>query len=123
MIFVEGERKTSGLFISLLEKVIRVHPQAKVTHVILDNYRIHRSRMVQLAVHVFGGKVTLHFLPLYCPNENRIERVWKDLHANLTRNHRYTPPPRYDCQWTPIDTVTIMPPFLNCNPFQNNPSY
>ena len=34
------------------------------------------------------GKVVLHFLPPYCPDDNRIERVWLDLHANVTRNHR-----------------------------------
>jgi transposase len=27
------------------------------------------------------------FLPPYCPDHNRIERVWKDLHDNVTRNH------------------------------------
>ena len=27
------------------------------------------------------------FLPPYCPNDNKIERVWQDLHANVTRNH------------------------------------
>ena len=36
----------------------------------------------------FTGKVVLHFLPPYCPNDRRIERVWLDLHANVTRNHR-----------------------------------
>jgi transposase len=35
-----------------------------------------------------GGRVVLHFLPPYCPDANRIERVWLDLHANVTRNHR-----------------------------------
>jgi transposase len=30
----------------------------------------------------------LHPLPPYCPKANRIERVWEDLHANVTRNHR-----------------------------------
>ncbi|MFP2924295.1 hypothetical protein ACLESO_03555 [Pyxidicoccus sp. 3LG] len=30
----------------------------------------------------------LHFLPPYCPEGNRIERLWLDLHANVTRNHR-----------------------------------
>jgi transposase len=35
-----------------------------------------------------GGRVVLHFLPPYCPDDNRIERVWLDLHANVTRNHR-----------------------------------
>jgi len=32
--------------------------------------------------------VALHFLPPYCPDDNRIERVWLDLHSNGTRNHR-----------------------------------
>ena len=36
----------------------------------------------------FGDRVVLHFLPPYCPDYNRIERVWLDLHANVTRNHR-----------------------------------
>jgi transposase len=27
-------------------------------------------------------------LPPYCPDHNKIERVWQDLHANVTRNHR-----------------------------------
>ena len=29
----------------------------------------------------------LHFLSPYCPNENKIERIWLGLHANVTRNH------------------------------------
>ena len=30
----------------------------------------------------------LHFLPPHCPSFNPIERVWLDLHAEVTRNHR-----------------------------------
>ena len=30
----------------------------------------------------------LHFLPPYGPDPNRIERVWRDLHAEVTRNHQ-----------------------------------
>ena len=33
-------------------------------------------------------RLRLHFLPPYCPDHNRIERIWKDLHDNVTRNHR-----------------------------------
>ncbi|HET6249507.1 MAG TPA: transposase, partial [Tepidisphaeraceae bacterium] len=33
-------------------------------------------------------EVRLHFLPPYCPDHNKIERQWRDLHANVTRNHR-----------------------------------
>jgi hypothetical protein len=35
------------------------------------------------------GYEKLHFLPQYCPDHNRIERLWKDPHDNVTRNHRF----------------------------------
>jgi transposase len=85
--WVEGERKTSALFIALLDRLRRWNPRAKVIHVILDNYRIHDSKVTQAALAGHGGRIVLHFLPPYCPQENRIERLWEDLHANVTRNH------------------------------------
>lgn len=85
--WVEGERKTSALFIALLHRLQATNPQAAVIHVILDNFRIHDSKITQAAVAGLGGRIRLHFLPPYCPNENRIERYWEDLHANVTRNH------------------------------------
>jgi transposase len=86
--WVEGERKTSALFIALLKQLAAVYSEAPVIHVILDNYRIHDSKIVHAALRGFGGRFQLHFLPPYCPNDNKIERVWQDLHANVTRNHR-----------------------------------
>ncbi len=87
LLWVEGERKTSALFITLLNHLVRSYPQAPVIHVILDNYRIHDSKIVHAAMAGFGTRIRLHFLPPYCPNANKIERVWQDLHANVTRNH------------------------------------
>ena len=43
---------------------------------------------VQAALARLEGRIVLHFLPPYCPDHNRIERVWRDLHANVTRNHQ-----------------------------------
>jgi transposase len=87
--WVEGTRKTSVLFLELLWHLLQdVYPHAKRIHVILDNYRIHSSRQVQLALANMRDRMHLHFLPPYCPDDNRIERVWRDLHANVTRNHR-----------------------------------
>lgn len=87
--WVEGTRKTSYLFLDLLDELVRAYPRAKRLHVVLDNYRIHSSEIVQAALHGYlAGKFELHFLPPYCPDDNRIERVWQDLHANVTRNHR-----------------------------------
>jgi len=88
VVCVEGERKTSALFLKLLEELLTfTYPQVKVLHVVLDNYRSHKSKITQAALRGWGGRVQLHFLPPYCPQENRIERVWEDLHANVTRNH------------------------------------
>jgi transposase len=85
--WVEWERKTSDLFILLLWRLQKEYSEAACIHVVLDNYRIHSSQRTQLALASLGGKVRLHFLPPYCPDHNRIERVWKDLHDNVTRNH------------------------------------
>ena len=86
--WVEGERKNSALFIALLDQRLRFHPKAQVIHVILDNYRIHDSKITQAALRGYWGRIQLHFLPPSCPHENRIERVWEDCHAQVTRNHK-----------------------------------
>ena len=88
VVWVEGERKTSALFLDLLDTLLATYAEAKVIHVVLDNYRIHKSHIVQAALAGYlPGRIELHFLPPYCPKHNRVERVWEDLHANVTRNH------------------------------------
>ena len=86
--WVKAQRKNSLLFVAMLAKLQKVYP-GKVIHVVLDNYVIHDSRISRCAVAACGGRVVLHFLPPYCPQENKIERVWLDLHANVTRNHKH----------------------------------
>jgi transposase len=85
---VEGTRKNSALFIDLLKALRADYPTARRIHVILDNFRIHTSQISQMALAAFGGRIVLHFLPPYRPNENKIERLWQDLHSEVTRNHR-----------------------------------
>ena len=72
----------------MLEKLNRRHPRAKRIHIILDNYGIHKGTVSRAAL-VQMPRIQLHFLPPYCPDENRIERLWLDLHANVTRNHKH----------------------------------
>jgi transposase len=86
--FTLNQYKTSSLFVALLAALLQDYPEARVIHVILDNYKIHQSQMVQLVLCHFGKRIRLHFLPPYCPNENKIERIWQDLHAEVTRNHQ-----------------------------------
>lgn len=86
--WVEAHTKSSDLFCKLLWGLAAEYRDAKRIHLIVDNYIIHASKKTQRFLAQFGGRVVLHFLPPYCPDDNRIERVWLDLHANVTRNHR-----------------------------------
>jgi transposase len=87
--YVSNGRKNGYLFVLLLRKLAEVYPEAKRIHVILDNFSIHSSKFVKDALaRQFGDRIVLHFLPPYCPDHNRIERLWRHLHDNVTRNHR-----------------------------------
>ena len=87
--WVSATHKRSGLFIELLKRLEQTYRGAKIIHVIVDNYSIHSSRQTTLAL-ASMPKIRLHFLPPYSPAFNAIERVWLDLHADVTRNHRCT---------------------------------
>jgi transposase len=86
--WTEGEHKRSQLFIDLLDTLVRRYRRCRRIHLILDNYSIHKSRITRAALQRHRRRVVLHFLPPFCPDENLIERLWRDLHANVTRNHR-----------------------------------
>lgn len=86
---VGNGRKNSYLFLLLLRRLRGAFPRAQKIHLILDNYGVHSSRVVQRALaEEFKGRIVLHFLPPYSPEHNRIEHLWRELHANVTRNHR-----------------------------------
>lgn len=85
------QRKDSGLFIELLEKLKTTYAGARVIHVILDNYSIHISARTRAWLSEHGQMFRLHFLPPYSPDDNRIERqLWREVHANVTVHHNAT---------------------------------
>jgi transposase len=86
--WADGASKRSTLFCALVERLVQDYPKARRIHIILDNYIIHSSKITQKFLAQYGERVQLHFLPPYCPDHNRIERFWQELHANVTRNHR-----------------------------------
>jgi hypothetical protein len=81
-------RKTTGLFLDLLNTLDRTHPAPLYTHltVVVDNAKIHQAKKVQkwLAAH---PRFELLYLPTYCPRANPIERAFGDVHDKCTRNH------------------------------------
>lgn len=85
--YVSGQRKTSDLFIELLEKVKGQYRRAKSVTFIVDNYIIHKSKKTQKWL-TENPKFKLLFLPVYSPWHNKIEKLWHALHETITRNHR-----------------------------------
>jgi transposase len=88
LVWTGADQKNSLLFVQLLSELAKRYADAKRIHVILDNYGIHSSHETRRALRQLG-RIQLHFLPPYSPDHNRIERLWQDLHANVTRNHRH----------------------------------
>jgi transposase len=88
LITTGANRKDSALFCELLRLLAKTYPRARRLHIVLDNYGIHSAAVTKQTLAELRGRIVLHFLPPYCPDANRIERVWQDLHANVTRNHR-----------------------------------
>jgi hypothetical protein len=69
--------------------VTETYRNARRVRISFDNYGIHYSQQVQLALKsAAASRIQLHFLPQNCPDHNRIERLRKNLHDNVTRNHR-----------------------------------
>lgn len=88
VVWGEHERKDSSLFVHLLHKLNRSYRRARRIILIVDNFVIHKSRVTQswLARH---PRFKLVFQPTYSPWVNHIEKLWKQLHDTVTRNHRH----------------------------------
>ncbi len=86
---VVAEKKNSDLFVTLVEALCRAYRRARRIHLVLDNFIIHKSRSTLRALAALGGRVVTHFLPPYSPESNVIERLWKQLHDHVTRNHTH----------------------------------
>jgi transposase len=90
-----GPKKDRFLFLALLQALDRAYPRARFrrVYVVADNYSIHTAG----DVHRWLGRhprFVLLWLPRYCPRANPIERIFGDLHDQITRNHRHrTLPP------------------------------
>ena len=73
--------------IALFEQLERKHPTSKVIHIIADNARYYRSKLVQEFLET--SRIVIHFLPPYSPNLNLIERLWKYFRKKVLYNHYY----------------------------------
>lgn len=94
VVLTEGlpkEGRTAALFCRHLDDLRRAFRRYRVLPILGDNARTHKpeqARLVKEYLGRWGGRVVLHYLPLYAPACNPLERVWWRLHEQVTRNHR-----------------------------------
>ena len=85
-----GAKKNRFLFLDLLQALERAYAGVgfRRVYVVADNYSIHTAGDVRrwLARH---PRFVLLWLPRYCPKANPIERIFGNLHDQITRNHRH----------------------------------
>jgi transposase len=90
LVVTEGGKRNADLFLAHLDDLRRRYRGYRKIHVICDNARFHhpeRCKKVQEYLRKWAHRIELHYLPLYAPETNPIERVWWHLHDQITRNH------------------------------------
>lgn len=73
--------------ISFFRKMETAYPGKKKVHIFCDNARYYRNKAV--TEYLQTSKKKLHFLPLYSPNLNPIERLWKWMKERVIYNVYY----------------------------------
>lgn len=81
-------RKTTGLFLDLLDTLDRTNPATIFTHltVVADGAKIHHAGQVEKWIAAHPRFELLH-PPTYCSRANPIERAFGGVHDKCTRNH------------------------------------
>lgn len=90
LVVTQGGKRDADLFLAHLDELRSRYRGYRKIHVICDNARFHhpeRCKKVQEYLRKWAHRVELHYLPLYAPETNPIERVWWHLHDEITRNH------------------------------------
>jgi transposase len=80
--------RDTALFLAHLDDLRRRLRRYRKIHVICDNAKCHTSNDVAVYLWNHRERIDVHFLPAYSPDCNPIERVWWNLHDQITRNHQ-----------------------------------
>ena len=82
------QRKRSVEAIAHLQLLIDIDPHA-FWFVVIDNASAHHTAQMKAFELTHQHRLELVFLPTYSPHLNLIERLWRLMRAQVTRNHFY----------------------------------
>jgi transposase len=72
--------------IRLLAEIEARYPRKRRIHVYVDNARYHHAKLVKAWLARPDCRIRVHFIPVYCPHLNPIERLWGLMHRHITHN-------------------------------------
>jgi transposase len=75
-----------SLFIELVHALMLRYRGKRKVHLVLDNYSIHKSELTRPALERYEGRLELHFLPPFCPDENLAPSIHSPSTNILTAN-------------------------------------
>jgi transposase len=81
------DKINSEHIIDFLKYVEGCYPNARKIHLFLDRGPYHTSR--ETKEYVQNSRIVIHYLPIYSPNLNPIERLWKIMHEYVSNNKFY----------------------------------
>lgn len=87
IVWHEDEEYTAETFLKFLNKVLEAYPSGTIT-MILDNARIHHAKLLEPFLND-KKRLTFVFLPLYNPQLNVVEGLWKWLKGDVINNVFY----------------------------------
>ena len=85
MIYTTPKTVNTETFIEHLETLIEAHPKASLIRIIADNAKYIKNKKIFSFLR--GKNVYIEFIPVYSPNMNLIERVWKLMKKVVKRNN------------------------------------
>jgi transposase len=83
-----ADSKCGAQFILFLVMLLS-HYQGKHFYVVCDNGRFHTTKAVQAYLAKHSDKITILWLPPYCPSLNLIERLWGHVKRTFLANVLY----------------------------------
>ena len=85
----QKENMNSESNILLIKKILEANPEKKRIVLVLDNAPMNKSNKVKEFVEDQNGRLDLYYLPVYSPNLNLIERLWRFSKKKLLSNKYY----------------------------------
>ncbi len=79
-----SRRKDSKSFVAFLQQMMS--QTSKKIILVLDNYSVHKTKLVRDFVNVHAARLRLVFLPTYSPWLNPIELFWRHLKKQVLAN-------------------------------------